>query len=302
MDSLKTLMDKKQYALVLKLTENSVDPTYLFYRISALLATGKAEESLACIKANRELLESNLSILIRVHMEILCLLGRFDEAYEELKHYENLPYVSQQVEELLRSMPQYIRSEEKKSFGSKEMNDDQVIKLLRSDDMNDVLIALDIVKSRKIEPFLNDLRALMVNHPLQSIRSFTLFVLVQNEFKQEVAFKHIDEIIHVVPANLEPPFSTNQFNNVVRKISHEYKNPSLEETAIQILSTYIMYIYPDVIAYSDEVIIEALFQIGNTYLQTSDSKDLSSRCVEKKISLVEVKELIDKINKALNDF
>ena len=36
MDSLKTLMDKKQYDLVIKLTENSNDSIALFYRLSAL--------------------------------------------------------------------------------------------------------------------------------------------------------------------------------------------------------------------------------------------------------------------------
>ena len=46
MDSLKTLFDKKQYDLVLKITETSKDAQSLFYRISALLALGKSEEAL----------------------------------------------------------------------------------------------------------------------------------------------------------------------------------------------------------------------------------------------------------------
>ena len=61
MDSLKSLMDKRQYELVLKLTENSIDPTYLFYRISALLALGKPQESLKCIEDNRVLLQKDLN-------------------------------------------------------------------------------------------------------------------------------------------------------------------------------------------------------------------------------------------------
>ena len=50
MDSLKTLMDKKQYDLVLKLTENSQDSLALFYRLSAMLATGRSEDALKLIK------------------------------------------------------------------------------------------------------------------------------------------------------------------------------------------------------------------------------------------------------------
>ena len=107
MDSLKTLMDKKQYDLVIKLTENSNDSIALFYRLSALLVVGKSEDALNLIKTKRLILQNKLALLIKFHIEILCLLGRFDEAYSELKYYEDLPYESQEVEEILREMPKY---------------------------------------------------------------------------------------------------------------------------------------------------------------------------------------------------
>ena len=109
MDNLKTLMDKRQYELVIKLTKTATSPTDLFYRISALLASGKAEEALKCINDNQKVLETNLFILVKIHIEILCLLNRFDEAREKLKYYEELPYESQQVEEVLRDMPHRLK-------------------------------------------------------------------------------------------------------------------------------------------------------------------------------------------------
>ena len=83
MDSLKTLMDKKQYDLVLKLTENSQDSLALFYRLSAMLATGKSEAALSLIKEKRQILLTKPSILMKIHIEILCMMAKFDEAYEE---------------------------------------------------------------------------------------------------------------------------------------------------------------------------------------------------------------------------
>ena len=302
MDSLKTLMDKKQYDLVLKLTENSQDPTYLFYRVSALLATGKAEESLKTITDNRLILESNLAILVRVHLEILCLLGRFEEAYQELKHYEELPYVSQQVEEILRAMPKYIRDEERKSFGSKEMDNEQVIELLRSDNMDDVIIGLDIVRDREVRDFVHELKWLMCNHNLQSMRSFALLILVQKKYDQEVAFKHIDEIINVVPSELEPPFVGEDFNHLVKRLSLDFNNPSLSDNATQILSTYIMYIYPKKYEDSEDEMVEALYEISSSYLHNTENGDLASRCQLKKIDIGRVEELIGKINEALEQF
>ena len=82
MDSLKTLIDKKEYQLVLKLTENSQDALALFYRLSALVATGQVNNALALIEQKKQILISKPMILMKFHIEILCLLGKFDEAYE----------------------------------------------------------------------------------------------------------------------------------------------------------------------------------------------------------------------------
>ena len=87
MDSLKTLMDKKQYDLVLKLTENSQDSLALFYRLSALLATGRSEDALKLIKDKRQILIAKPGVLMKIHIELLCLLGKFDEAYSELNSH-----------------------------------------------------------------------------------------------------------------------------------------------------------------------------------------------------------------------
>ena len=301
MDSLKSLMDKKQYDLVIKLTENSVDITYLFYRISAFLALGKPLESLAVIENNREILEKDLSILIKIHIEILCLLNRFDDAYKELERYKNLPYVSQLVEELLADLPQYIRDEERKAFSNKEMDDEQVRKLLRSEQLNDSIIALDIIRERDISKYLEDLKWAMVNHQTQSIRSFSLFVLVQKKIDGSFKFKHIDKIIDVNPSLLTPPFVGEPFNTIAKRLSVEFKDPSVSENAIQILSTHIMFIYPEDIPYSEDEIVEALYQISTRYLQSQPEK-LADRCFDKGLDVERVQQLIDEINFSLENF
>ena len=301
MDSLKTLMDKKQYDLVIKLTENTDDRTFLFYRISAFLALGKPLDSLKVIEDNRHELEKDLSILVKIHIEILCLLSRFDDAYKELDYYKNLPYVSQQVEELFAALPNFIREEERKTFSNKEMSNDEVKSLLHSSELNDSIIALDIIRERDINNFIDDLRWALTNHQYQSIRSFSLFVLVQKKINQIFRFKHIDKIIEVNPSTLLPPFTGPYFNEVVNRVTLEFNNPSLSENAIQILSTHIMFIYPEDINYSTDEIIEALYQISSRYLQ-SDSGDLKQRCLDKQLDVERVSNLIDDLNFSLENF
>ena len=302
MDSLKSLMDRKEYELVIKLTTGSQDINYLFYRVSAFLALGRGEAALNTIKDNRKILECDLSLLIKIHIEILCLLNNFDEAFEELKYYENLPYVSQQVEEILREMPKFIREEEKKSIASKECTNDDLKKRLASKDQNVVLPALDMVRERDINLFMPSIERILSNFPKQSIRSFALLLLVQKHINKDVSFKHLDEIIAVNPSTLEPPFVGGEFNDFLRALQAELKNPAANENAVQILSSYIIYIYPEKIEIGYDVLIEALRAVTFEYLQSDEETDLTKRCLEKGIDENEVKTLIQRIKDCLEDF
>lgn len=302
MDSLKSLMDRKDYELVIKLTENSQDVNYLFYRISAFLALGRGEEALSVIKNNRPILETDLSLLMKIHIEILCLLNNFDEAYEEIKYYENLPYVSQTVEETLRDLPKLVREEEKRSLSSKVVSNEDLVKQLRSEDQNQVLMALDSVRDRDVNMFLKDIQRILVDFPKQSIRSFALLLLVQKHIDKTFKFNHMGEIIEINPSKLEPPFIGNEFNDFLRELQRELKNPAANENAVQILSSYIIYTYPIKLEINYGVLIEALRAISDEYLRIDEEISLSTRCSEKGINEVEVKELIQRIKDCIEDF
>ena len=302
MDSLKSLMDRKEYELVIKLTENSTDINYLFYRISAFLALGRGEEALKTIKNNRKILENDLSLLMKIHIEILCLLNNFDEAYEELKYYENLPYQSQQVEEVLRDLPKFIREEEKRSLSSKELSNEDLKKRLQSDDQNVVLPALDMVRDRDVNMFINDIQRILVKFPKQSIRSFALLLLVQKRVDKEMDFNHINTIMKVNPSKLEPPFIGNEFNDFLRELQSELRNPAANENAIQILSSYIIYTYPIALDINYSLLIEALRSISFEYLRIDDKQTLEERCHEKGVAVEDVQTLIHRIKDCLDDF
>ena len=302
MDSLKSLMDRKEYDLVIKITNNSVNADELFYRISALLATGKYQDALDCLNNNRDILKSDLLLLMHVHIETLCILGRFDEAYQAVKYYEELPYESQRVEEYLKELPNLIRLEEKKRFSISGLDEDELIKKLHSEDQDDILMAIDSIRSRDINPYLSALNKIMTDFPKQSIRSFALLLLVQKQVNKEMKFKSMDNIINVNPSKLEPPFIGSDFNDFVKEMSREFKNPSLSENAIQILSSYIIYIYPQKVDFDNPVLKVALYVIANEYLQSKDSKDLELLCSEKGVDLDEATILIARIKDALDNF
>ena len=304
MDSLKTLMDKKQYDLVLKLTENSQDSLALFYRLSALLATGKSEDALKLINAKRQILLNKPGVLIKIHIELLCLLGKFDEAYSELRYYQELPYENQETEELLNSLPKYIREEEIKLYKRQEVGQDEIRKRLLSKSDADVLSALDAVRGQKLENFLLPIFNIMKNYPKQLVRTYALLLLVANKYDKKVEFTHGDKLIEVVPNELDEPFLIKGIGNIDNLLSlfqNEYRDPTISQNAISILSSYMVYIYPNSVNYSKEELLVIFGYIAKELLQTRDNS-LTKMCERYNLNEEEIREEVNKIKAHLEDF
>lgn len=304
MDSLKTLMDKKSYDLVIKLTENSNDALSLFYRLSALLAVGQSEEALNLIYTKRIILQSRLAILIKIHIEILCLLRRFDEAYNELKYYEELPYESQEVEELLKAMPDYIKKEEMDRGPRHLMDEEEIQQKLLSKNDEEVLSALDEIKNLRVEPYLLPIIKIMRSYPRQVVRSFALLLLVNQKYDKEVDFLQKGKMIKVVPSSLEEPFTIPGFDSLQAfsfALQSLYHDPSIANNAMNIVSSYIIYIYPNKISYSPDESLIIFGYLAKRLLQIEED-DLEDICISKKIDYTKVIREIDKIDQVLKNF
>jgi len=297
MDSLKTLMDKREYELVIQLTNNATDSTSLFYRISAFLASGKANDALAVIENNRAILESSPAVLIKIHIEILCLLNKFDEAYEKYNYYCSLPYVSQTVEELLKAIPNYIRCEEKKANSVKQYDDEMIIKNLLSNKEEDVLMSLDIIKEKDLSNFILPLQKVMINFPKQTIRALALMMLVRKEYSKEVKINLHGNIVSYVPSKVEPPFVGEPFNSITKKIQMTFKDPVIGDNAISILSTYIIYNFPEKYSFDENTMLGALFIISSEYL--GNKVDHQEVAAKYQIDIETLEKAIKDINKAL---
>ena len=300
MDSLKTLMDKKQYDLVIDITENSSDANELFYRLSAFVAKGDLENGLNLIKKESEILrKGNLALLIKVHIDILCLLRNFDEAYEELNKYKELPYESQQVEEMLSFMSNYIRQTEKEAFrGAKELDEDQLLKDLNSTDQNVVMIALSNIMHQDITPYFPKLLELMRKPSLKKdLRTFVLFLLMDRKYDKEVEFLNHDALIKVNPSKLVAPFEKDSFKKLLKDLTIKFKNPTLSEAAVRIYSTYVIYLFPDDCQYEENIVLYALYSIVAKMFNDT-SIDVEKECLENDIDINKVDDLVSEILEA----
>ena len=304
MDSLKTLLEKEQYDLVIKLTENSTDSASLFDCVIALVAVGQYEKALDIIKNKRDILKKDLELLIKLHIEILCLMNRFDEAFEELRYYQELPYESQLVEETLCSMPAYIHNAERNAYGPRPQDDEELNKRLLSDNEDEVLGALDEIKFQSADRYLPNILVLLKKHPRQVIRTFALLLLLKDKYDKEVEFLKGDQLIKVVPSTLPEPFVVPGFrdvNAVMLALQKEFHDPTVAQNAIQSLSSYLLYIYPDKYALTKNETIIVFGYIAKRLLQI-DTSDLQAVCEQKNLDYPKIDNLIKDILEELNNF
>lgn len=292
MDNLRSLFDKKEYELVIKLTRNSNDVEDLFYCLSAYLSLNQIEEALKLINEKKSVLEARLPMLMKTHVELLCLAKKFDEAYKVIKEYENMPYFSQEAEEVLKTLPNLVREYEISIYRNNNMSENELMKSLLSDDSNIVIGALDALRDKDITPYLIYVNKILVSFAKQSIRSFALLLLVQKEYDQVVKFNHMGKVIEVTPSKLKAPFVDAEFSDLSVKLMEAYKDSSLSMNALQILSTYLIYIYPEEVDYTDPMLIEALKIVTSKYLKQNYISEHSKEC----------ESLVNDINYALEDF
>ena len=304
MDSLKTLMDKKAYDLVISLTENSQDSLSLFYRISALLAVGKSADALNVINSKQKILQEKLGLLVKIHIEILCLLGRFDEAYDQLRYYVELPYQSQETEEVLRAMPDYIRKEEKNSYQHRVIDEEELLNKLMSKNEEEVLAALDALKEQKLDPYLLAILKIVRSFPKQVVRTFALLLLVNQKYDKEVDFLHNNELKKVVPSSLEEPFAVPGFKNLNElsfALQSQYHDPSIASNALQIVSSYLLYIYPNRLNLNPDEIVVIFGFLAKRLLRVNED-DLKDVCEEKGLNYLSISQKINEINEDLKNF
>lgn len=271
MDNIKTLLEKHEYELVLKLTTSASKPSDVFYHLTALLGLAKLDDALLYLNEHHEALESAyLPWLMKAHIELLCLSGKFDDAYNKIDYYQNLPYYSQEAEEVLKTLKDVIRKYEKEK-GKTLLNEEEIVKLLRSKDNDSVIQGLDALKERNIKPYINAIKNVLKDFPSQSVRSFALLTLVSMGVNFDFDFNHNGQIMKVNPSQLKPPFVDNSFSVICKKMHESYQNPTIYDNALNILSFYLIYIYPETTDLEDDDLVDALNIVASKMLQLEPS-------------------------------
>lgn len=250
MDNSDSLFNKKEYELILSLTKDSKDPKERLMRVSCFVILGKTDEALDEIEENQSLIESKYQLrLMKLHFELLLSKKLYDEARLALKHYENLPYVSQEVEEFMRDMKDRIEDEaHPKSHQKFEL--DEIYDILEKEtDQGKISTVLFSLKNYNVNIYIESLKIFMLREDVNpNFRTYALILLIDEKYNEPVKFLSRDGVVEITPTNLVPPFMSENFVKVCELITkHGKNNVTLTETALHLFNCYIIDTYPSFI-------------------------------------------------------
>ena len=297
MDNYKTLLEKKEYDLLLSLTEGDLSPAGLSYRASAYLAKGDAKQAFNILNAHRdELYKVNPLKTMKSIFELRFILKEFEEAYDDLEHFENLPYVSQEVEEYLHALPKLIRTEERNSSLSDKYSEEEIIeKLSEKSDDYEIISTLNIIGPWRAKDYVRSLVALVTGQKSSLVRTYALMYLIAAKYDKEIALFKNGKTFNIVPARIDPPFTGKEFEDFREKLDESINDPSVSNVAKKLLNDYIFELFPETLPLEKEgsVYLLAFSSLAHEYL--SSEFDLVKECQEKNVNPEEVKALIEKV-------
>lgn len=275
MDSLKSIYDKKEYQLIVDLTNGTNDPESLFYRASAYLALNKPKEAMdVFVSRRKELFKFNPLLTLKNNFELRILLGEFDEAYEDYDEFKNYPYVSQAVEERLASLPQYLRSKERESLSAKPLSIEKAKSILKEKkDAYQALLTLEAISKVAVDPFLDEIKEILKSSIHPSVKTYALLLLINCKYDEEVTFIQRNNEYHLIPKNTIPPFSGSSYQRFKEGLEEIAKDPSVSKVAYSLFSDYALAIFPlDPFKESDFSLLELVFlTLAKEYLHSDAS-------------------------------
>ncbi len=289
MDSLQKLFDQRKYDLLLSITEGTLDANSLWYRLRSLIALGKNESALSLIEDHLPSFAEYITQVIDIHMDLLCSLGRYEQTYEKLEKYDDLGYISMELEEKIKDWRHslFIKGHsldlKRRDFVTVEYK--KILRDYKSVQPAELLELMSRLTELNISYMIKDIQKLFMDESFNDyLKTYLLLVLVKYKQQHEYTFAKRGAIYTINPYELDPPYVLPKYHDLVNKIKELDKSPYIFNVARSLLDAYIMDIYPMDIE-EDEIDLHAaaFIVIANKYLCLDPS-------LEKYATLAKVKE------------
>ncbi|MCR5490829.1 MAG: hypothetical protein K6F32_01730 [Bacilli bacterium] len=274
-NELKSLIERREFAKALELSEGAADAESLFYRLSALLGLAKSNEAMDLMVAKRaQFFAYNPKATLLTNFELRFLRKEFAEARKDLEFFSYLPYVSQEIEEILRDLPGDIAAQEKRSFGGNKIAEDEILDILEgSDDNFELLSALNALKGKDLSAYAEDIFAVLAKEGVHDdVKTFALLLLVSAKDKKLRKFTLRGENYELTPAYLRPPFTGEPYLETKRLLQEDFSDSAGSKIAVGLLDQTVLALYPRELSVfgTARVLAEAYGSLALNYLGQED--------------------------------
>ncbi len=230
--------------------------------MSAFIGLKEYPSALSLLIKNRdELFKASPIKTIETDLFLRFSLEKFDEAYDDVDIFNEYPYISQEVEEELRSLRKKVRKAEKDAIRSKYK---ESIDLSINQSEDELLNNLGAIETKDIKNHLQEIRNIVSSLGKDDVRTYALMMLVAAEDDKEIRFLKNDSEFIVIPSKLERPFSSDDHLKFIDQVVLECKDPSLSNVALRLYSSAVISAYP-----------EPLLENGKTLDYASAFKDIA---------------------------
>lgn len=245
MNKFEELYKKGDYKGVIKSLELTSEPQELWLLIDAYIQLNQIDNAIRTIENNRDnLLNDDPKKTMFINIDLLLLKEDFVRALTTLSLFEELPYISIEIEELLPELKKYIYKKMNKN--SKNISDEELIKNLQNFDNNELFLkSIYEIQKRDLKPFLASLKRSLVNPKVDdSLKTLILILLVEKRVDEEIKIIKDAVEYNVIPHYLDPIITMDEIEKMVY-LHIKDKDVSILNLMCQLIAQYALSIYPD---------------------------------------------------------
>ncbi len=242
----------------------------LIEKIKSDLREGKYKDALMTISSNNyELFKLNPQATLDLHIKTMMELKLFVEALEQIKDYQSLPYVSQEIEEHMRSLIIKIKKEIRMQTSDTTKTIQLIENKIVSDKLNDVLLAFNFLRKHPelIKQFLGEIRKVFKKDFGQNIL-YLLITGIEQHFSGVYEINYFGDIIPFDFSSYYTIESSSAYNNLVNELNKYNKNTTIHSFAQQLTIRKLIDLFPFTIDKDDIYAVSLYFvYLANMYMQ-----------------------------------
>jgi hypothetical protein len=214
--------------------------------ISQLIKEGNYKQALVTLnKQWRPLFESEPAYVISTHFALLFEMSEPLLISKTLDLYKGLPYISQEIEELLKAIEANLHT-----FFTLKMNDEEldnkIITLLQSDNINLVAKGIYLIKKNGRNPldFFKEIEQAMLKEYEDNLCLIVIPLLQSYMIDKPLKILHQGEVKTVIVSAVPRVDEDKVYMDLIVKINRFYKDVSVAQIATQLAKDSYEHNYP----------------------------------------------------------